>query len=60
MTLSQSELIDLLERAHNAGCFEAIVILLRNGAPLLMIEKVIQKTIDAADSLSWLPDDFFA
>ena len=56
--MTQTQLLDILERAYNAGCFEEVLKLIRAGGDLVMIEKIIEKS-SLKDPLDGLWNDIF-
>jgi len=57
--LTESQILDLLERAFHAGCFQEVLKMIRSGSSLVLIEKVIEKSQERADSFSFNFDDLF-
>jgi len=57
--LTESQILDLLERAFHAGCFQEVLKMIRSGSNLVLIEKVIEKSQERADSFSFNFDDLF-
>ncbi len=57
--LTESQVLDLLERAFHAGCFQEVLKMIRSGSNLVLIEKVIEKSQERADSFSFNFDDIF-
>lgn len=58
--MTQDELLDLLERAYEYGCFKEIAKLIRQGSDTKLIEVILQKAQERHDRLedfNW--DDFF-
>ena len=41
--MTNIEVVDILEKAFNAGCFEEVAKLIKSGADIVLIEKVIEK-----------------
>lgn len=41
--MSETQILDLLERAHSAGCFTEVLKMIRAKSSIVVIEKVIEK-----------------
>ncbi len=41
--MSESQILDLLERAYSAGCFTEVLKMIRAKSSIVVIEKVIEK-----------------
>ena len=41
--MSESQILDLLERAYSAGCFTEVLKMIRAKSSVVVIEKVIEK-----------------
>ena len=41
--MTNLEIVDILENAYHAGCFEEVAKLIKSGADIVLIEKVIEK-----------------
>ena len=48
--MTESQILDLLERAFNSGCFPEVLKMIRSGSSLVMIEKVIEKSKERHDN----------
>ena len=57
--MTESQILDLLERAYNAGCFPEVLKLLRAKTALVLIEKVIEKSKEKLDNNPFNWDDLF-
>ena len=44
--MSDSQVLDLLDRAFDAGCFKEVLKLIRAGTDPIIIEKVIEKSAE--------------
>jgi len=42
--MTKEQILDALEKAFNAGCFEEVLKLIRAGSDPVIIEKVIEKS----------------
>lgn len=42
--MTRDQILDALEKAFNAGCFEEVLKLIRAGSDPIIIEKVIEKS----------------
>tara|TARA_X000000950_G_C13565159_1_gene517201 strand:- start:325 stop:507 length:183 start_codon:yes stop_codon:yes gene_type:complete len=53
--MTQAQLLDVLERAHDAGCFKEVIKMIKGGSALVLIEKVIEKSKKRHDefNLDW-------
>jgi len=53
--MTETQILDLLERAFNSGCFREVLKMIRSGSSLVMIEKVIEKSKEKHDQfdLDW-------
>ncbi len=53
--MTETQILDLLERAFHSGCFPEVLKMIRSGSSLVMIEKVIQKSKERHDQfdLDW-------
>lgn len=57
--MSESQILDLLERAYNAGCFTEVLKMIRAKSSLVLIEKVIEKAKERMDNDFGLDWDIF-
>ena len=57
--MTQAQLLDILERAHNAGCFKEVVKMIKAGSTIVLIEKVIEKSQQRADQFDFDWDHLF-
>jgi len=58
--MTSSQIIDLLERAYEAGCFPEVVKMLKAGSDPTLIEQVIKTSLQKlqnGDPFNW--DDLF-
>jgi hypothetical protein len=53
--MTESQILDLLERAFQAGCFTEVLKMIKAKSSIVMIEKVIQKSKEKCDQfdLDW-------
>tara|TARA_B100001287_G_C22626236_1_gene502653 strand:+ start:297 stop:479 length:183 start_codon:yes stop_codon:yes gene_type:complete len=53
--MTQPQLLDLLERAYEAGCFKEVMKMIKAGSGIVLIEKVIEKSKKRHDefNLDW-------
>ena len=47
--MSESQVLDLLERAYHAGCFIEVLKMIRAKSSVVLIEKVIEKAKERLD-----------
>jgi len=57
--LNQNQILDLLERAYNSGCFIEVHKMIKSSADIVLIEKVIEKSEEKADKFPFNFDDLF-
>ena len=57
--MTQNQLLDLLEKAHDAGCFKEVVKMIKAGTALVLIEKVIEKSQKRTDDFDFDWDGLF-
>ena len=57
--MTQPQLLDILERAHDAGCFKEVVKMIKAGSAIVLIEKVIEKSQQRADLFDFDWDSLF-
>ena len=57
--MTQAQLLDVLERAHDAGCFKEVVKMIKAGSAIVLIEKVIEKSQQRADQFDFDWDGLF-
>ena len=57
--MTQPQLLDILERAHDAGCFKEVVKMIKAGSAIVLIEKVIEKSQQRADLFDFDWDGLF-
>lgn len=57
--MTQAQLLDVLERAHDAGCFKEVVKMIKAGSAIVLIEKVIEKSQKRADQWDFDWDGLF-
>tara|TARA_B100000700_G_C14347694_1_gene535671 strand:+ start:328 stop:510 length:183 start_codon:yes stop_codon:yes gene_type:complete len=57
--MSESQILDLLERAYHAGCFPEVLKMIRAKSAEVMIEKVIEKSKEKLDNNPFNWDDLF-
>ena len=53
--MTQHQLLDILERAYEAGCFKEAMKMIKAGSGIVLIEKVIEKSKKRHDefNLDW-------
>lgn len=57
--MSESQILDLLERAYNAGCFSEVLKMIRAKSAIVLIEKVIQKSEEKQNDFDFDWNDLF-
>jgi len=57
--ITSSQILDLLERAYKAGCFEEVHKMIKADSSLVLIEKIIEKTQEKSDRFPFMFDDIF-
>lgn len=57
--MSESQILDLLERAYSAGCFTEVLKMIRAKSSIVLIEKVIEKAKERMDNDFGLDWDIF-
>ena len=57
--MSEAQILDFLERAHNAGCFAEVLKMIRAKSLPVMIEKVIEKSEERAKDFNFDWDSLF-
>ena len=57
--MTQAQLLDILERAHDAGCFKEVLKMIKAGSAIVLIEKVIEKSQQRADQFDFDWDHLF-
>lgn len=57
--MTQTQLLDILERAHDAGCFKEVAKMIKAGSAIVLIEKVIEKSQQRADQFDFDWDGLF-
>lgn len=57
--ITSSQILDLLERAYRAGCFEEVHKMIKADSSLVLIEKIIEKTQEKSDRFPFTFDDIF-
>ena len=56
---SADQILDLLEKAFRAGCFEEVHKMIQAGSALVLIEKVIEKSQARVDRFPFDINDIF-
>ena len=59
MNLNKYQILDLLDRAYQAGCFSEVHKMILADTDLVLIEKVIEKSQARADDFPFNFDDLF-
>ena len=57
--ISSNQILDLLESAYKAGCFEEVHRMIKADSALVLIEKIIEKSQERSDRFPWKFDDLF-
>ena len=57
--MPESQILDFLERAYNAGCFLEVLKMIRAKSLPIMIEKVIEKSEEKAKDFDFNWDGIF-
>jgi len=57
--MPESQILDLLERAFNAGCFPEVLKMIKARSTPVLIEKVIEKSQQRADDFDFEWDGIF-
>ena len=57
--MSESQILDFLERAFHAGCFPEVLKMIRAGSTPVLIEKVIEKSAARAKDFDFDWDGLF-
>lgn len=57
--ISSNQILDLLEKAYRAGCFEEVHKMIKADSSLVLIEKVIEKSKEKADRFPFSFEDLF-
>ena len=57
--INSNQILDLLERAYMAGCFEEVHKMIKTDSSLVLIEKVIEKSKERSDRFPFKFDDLF-
>ena len=57
--ITTDQVLDLLERAYKAGCFEEVHKMIKSGSSLVLIEKIIEKTKEKSDRFPFSFTDLF-
>ena len=57
--MTNIKMLDMLERAFEAGCFKEVLKMIRANSSEVLIEKVIKKSRERADSFNFDWDDLF-
>ncbi len=48
--MPEAQILDILERAYNAGCFTEVLKMIRAKSSIVVIEKVIEKAQEKMDN----------
>lgn len=59
MNLTQHQILDLLDRAYQAGCFQEVHKMILADTDIILIEKVIEKSQARANNFPFNFDDLF-
>ena len=59
MTLTNYQILDLLDRAYRAGCFPEVHKMILADTDIILIEKIIEKSQARADAFPFNFDDLF-
>jgi hypothetical protein len=57
--MSQDQILEYLERAHNFGCFEEVIKLIRQGSDSKLIEVILEKAEEKMNKDLFSFDDIF-
>ena len=57
--MTESQILDLLERAYSAGCFTEVLKMIRAKSAVVLIEKVIEKSKEKQDDFDFDWDGMF-
>lgn len=57
--MTQDELLDFLERAHEYGCFPEVLKLIRQGSEKVLIEVILEKAKERMEKFPFDWDNFF-
>ena len=57
--MTETQILDMLERAYNAGCFTEVLKLIRAKSSTVIIEQVIKKSEDKQDNFDFDFDGLF-
>ena len=57
--MTVSEVVDLLERAHEYGCFPEVAKLIKQGSDRKLIEVILERAKERMDHFDFNWDDFF-
>jgi hypothetical protein len=57
--MTESQILDLLERAYNASCFIEVLKMIRARTAMVMIEKVIEKSTEKQKDFDFDWNDMF-
>jgi DNA-binding NtrC family response regulator len=57
--ITSNQILDLLEKAYKAGCFEEVHKMIKADSSLVLIEKVIEKSQERSDRFPFNFDDIF-
>lgn len=59
MNLTKHQILDLLDRAYQAGCFQEVHKMILADTDIILIEKVIEKSQARANNFPFNFDDLF-
>tara|TARA_Y100000593_G_C4217688_1_gene290098 strand:- start:386 stop:568 length:183 start_codon:yes stop_codon:yes gene_type:complete len=57
--MTESQILDLLERAYAAGCFTEVLKMIKARSAIVMIEKVIEKSKERQDDFDFDWNEMF-
>lgn len=57
--MTEAKILDLLEKAYGAGCFTEVLKMIRAKSSVVLIETVIKKSKEKADTFDFVWDDLF-
>ena len=57
--MTENKILDLLEKAYSAGCFTEVLKMIRAKSSVVLIETVIKKSKEKADTFDFVWDDLF-
>ena len=57
--MTNIKILELLERAYEAGCFREVLKMIRANSSEVLIEKIIKKSKERSDTFNFDFDDLF-